>query len=49
MTLLTGGEQDAIIAELLLGDIEDQSGPEWPHPLGEEVRRCAASAPSCAS
>lgn len=39
VTLLTGGEQDAIIAELLLGDIEDQSGPEWPHPLGEEVRQ----------
>jgi superfamily I DNA/RNA helicase/RecB family exonuclease len=39
VTLLTGGEQDAIIAELLLGDIEDRSGPDWPHPLGEEVRQ----------
>ncbi|AMB58012.1 UrvD/REP family ATP-dependent DNA helicase [Microterricola viridarii] len=39
VTLLTGGEQDAIMSELLLGDIIDQAGPDWPHPLGEEVRQ----------
>ncbi len=36
--LLTGGEQDQIIAELLAGHIEDGAGPLWPEPLGEEVR-----------
>ncbi|MFF1877561.1 ATP-dependent helicase [Leifsonia sp. NPDC058230] len=36
--LLTGGEQDQIIAELLAGHIEDGTGPVWPDPLGEEVR-----------
>ncbi|WP_223695196.1 ATP-dependent helicase [Leifsonia poae] len=36
--LLTGGEQDTIIAQLLAGNIEDGSGPAWPEPLGEEVR-----------
>lgn len=36
--LLTGGEQDQIIAELLNGHIEDGTGPHWPEPLGEEVR-----------
>ncbi|UAJ80955.1 ATP-dependent helicase [Leifsonia sp. ZF2019] len=36
--LLTGGEQDQIIAELLAGHIEDGTGPRWPEPLGEEVR-----------
>ncbi|PPL19313.1 hypothetical protein GY24_06330, partial [Microterricola pindariensis] len=39
VTLLTGGEQDSIMSELLLGDILDQAGPDWPHPLGEEVRQ----------
>ncbi len=39
VTLLTGGEQDSIMAELLLGDIEDEAGPVWPAPLGEEVRQ----------
>ncbi|MFC6355045.1 PD-(D/E)XK nuclease family protein [Luethyella okanaganae] len=38
VTLLTGGEQDAIIAELLQGDIDDAAGPEWPEPLVPEVR-----------
>ncbi|MFF2051297.1 ATP-dependent helicase [Leifsonia sp. NPDC058194] len=36
--LLTGGEQDQIIAELLAGHIEDGTGPHWPEPLVEEVR-----------
>ena len=36
--LLTGGEQDQIIVELLAGHIEDGTGPVWPDPLGEEVR-----------
>ncbi|MFF1574518.1 PD-(D/E)XK nuclease family protein [Leifsonia sp. NPDC058292] len=36
--LLTGGEQDQIIAELLAGHIEDGAGPAWPEPLVEEVR-----------
>lgn len=38
VTLLTGGEQDSIMAELLAGDIEDGTGPEWPDPLVAEVR-----------
>lgn len=36
--LLTGGEQDQIIAELLSGHLEDGSGPAWPEPLVDEVR-----------
>ena len=32
--LLTGGEQDQIIAELLDGHLEDGTGPHWPEPLG---------------
>ncbi len=37
-TLLTGGEQDQIIAELLQGHRDDGTGPQWPEPLGPEVR-----------
>ncbi|MFA9276729.1 MAG: PD-(D/E)XK nuclease family protein [Rhodoluna sp.] len=37
--MLTGSEQDSIIAELLLGHIEDGSGPAWPDPLVPEVRQ----------
>jgi superfamily I DNA/RNA helicase/RecB family exonuclease len=37
-TLLTGGEQDSIIADLLAGDIADGSGPDWPPHLGPDVR-----------
>ena len=40
--LLTGAEQDQIIADLLDGHIEDQAGPTWPDPLGVEVRRLRA-------
>lgn len=36
--LLTGGEQDQIIAELLAGHLEDGTGPAWPDPLSSEVR-----------
>ncbi|GAA2060872.1 ATP-dependent DNA helicase [Leifsonia soli] len=36
--LLTGGEQDQIIAELISGHLEDGTGPVWPEPLVEEVR-----------
>ncbi|MEY4533280.1 MAG: hypothetical protein RI926_1049 [Actinomycetota bacterium] len=36
--LLTGSEQDSIITELLLGHIEDGTGPVWPDPLVPEVR-----------
>ncbi|WP_156109719.1 ATP-dependent helicase, partial [Cryobacterium sp. MLB-32] len=47
-TLLTGGEQDQIIAELLQGHLDDQSdgagrtapdAPAWPDVLGADVRR----------
>jgi superfamily I DNA/RNA helicase/RecB family exonuclease len=37
--LLTGGEQDQIIADLLAGHIEDGTGPLWPDPLTPDVRR----------
>jgi superfamily I DNA/RNA helicase/RecB family exonuclease len=40
-SLLTGGEQDAIIADLLGGDIEDQTGPAWPQHIGPMVRERA--------
>ena len=36
--LVTGGEQDADIAQLLLGNIEDGTGPDWPESLGPDVR-----------
>ncbi|KQR52595.1 ATP-dependent DNA helicase [Leifsonia sp. Leaf336] len=36
--LLTGGDQDQIIAELLNGHLEDGTGPVWPASLGPEVR-----------
>ncbi|TFD50566.1 ATP-dependent helicase [Cryobacterium frigoriphilum] len=38
-TLLTGGEQDQIIAELLQGHLDENTGPNWPASLGPEVRR----------
>lgn len=41
-TLLTGSEQDAIMADLLEGHIEDGTGPAWPDPLVPEVRARAA-------
>ncbi len=38
-TLLTGAEQDQIIAELLAGEIEDGTGAAWPDHLDADVRR----------
>ncbi|WP_172406954.1 UvrD-helicase domain-containing protein, partial [Clavibacter michiganensis] len=40
--LLTGAEQDQIIADLLAGHEELGTGPAWPDPLGVEVRRLRA-------
>src|SRR5690606_15743289 len=45
LRLVTGGEQDSDIAELLAGPLEDaaipglDSGPAWPEHLSPEVRR----------
>ncbi len=39
--LLTGAEQDADVAALLDGHLESGTGPDWPEPLGPEVRRTA--------
>lgn len=36
--MLTGSEQDAILADLLAGDIAEGTGPTWPDPLVPEVR-----------
>jgi superfamily I DNA/RNA helicase/RecB family exonuclease len=36
--LVTGGEQDADIAALLEGHLDDGAGPDWPESLGPEVR-----------
>jgi superfamily I DNA/RNA helicase/RecB family exonuclease len=36
--LVTGGDQDADIAELLRGHIEDGTGPSWPDNLEPDVR-----------
>ena len=36
--LLTGGEQDAIIADLLVGDDEDGRSGDWPDHLDADVR-----------
>jgi superfamily I DNA/RNA helicase/RecB family exonuclease len=37
--LLTGGEQDAILRQLLAGHEEDGGGPAWPERLPPSVRR----------
>jgi superfamily I DNA/RNA helicase/RecB family exonuclease len=37
--LITGGEQDNDVAELLAGHLEDGTGPAWPDHLAPEVRR----------
>lgn len=37
-TLFTGSEQDADVAALLAGHVEDGAGPVWPDHLGEAVR-----------
>ncbi|MCW4458105.1 ATP-dependent DNA helicase [Microbacterium sp. MPKO10] len=36
--LLTGAEQDHILAEILAGHVLDRSGPTWPDALGPDVR-----------
>ncbi|WP_167131491.1 ATP-dependent helicase [Paramicrobacterium chengjingii] len=36
--LLTGAEQDHILAEILAGHVLDGSGPVWPTSLGDDVR-----------
>ena len=40
--LVTGGEQDADINQLLAGQLEEGTGPIWPELLGPEVRRLRA-------
>ena len=40
-TLLTGGEQDAILADLLAGHDADGTGPDWPAPISSVVRERA--------
>jgi superfamily I DNA/RNA helicase/RecB family exonuclease len=37
--LLTGGDQDQIVKEILQGHIDDQTGPAWPQILAPEVRQ----------
>jgi superfamily I DNA/RNA helicase/RecB family exonuclease len=37
--LVTGGEQDSDLSQLLAGQVEDGTGPTWPQHLGPEVRR----------
>ncbi|QHC56938.1 AAA family ATPase [Rathayibacter tanaceti] len=38
-TLLTGGEQDALLAEVIEGHLEEGTGPRWPDEFSPEVRR----------
>lgn len=38
-SLLSGGDQDAIIRALLEGHLEEGTGPVWPEPLDPAVRR----------
>ncbi|MCJ1688974.1 ATP-dependent DNA helicase [Rathayibacter sp. VKM Ac-2927] len=38
-TLLTGGEQDVILSELLEGHLEEGTGPRWPDEFSPEVLR----------
>ncbi len=37
--LVTGGEQDSDLAQLVQGHIDEGTGPRWPDTLGPEVRR----------
>ncbi|WP_251856332.1 UrvD/REP family ATP-dependent DNA helicase [Herbiconiux sp. L3-i23] len=37
--LLTGAEQDRVLAELIEGHIDDDAGPAWPAALTPEIRR----------
>ncbi|MCU1639302.1 MAG: ATP-dependent helicase [Microbacteriaceae bacterium] len=36
--LITGGEQDSDLAQLLAGHVDDGTGPRWPEMLGPQVR-----------
>lgn len=36
--LITGGEQDADMSQLLAGHLDDGGGPDWPEMLGPHVR-----------
>ena len=36
--LLTGGDQDSDLAQLIAGHVADGTGPAWPSPLDPEVR-----------
>lgn len=36
--LITGGEQDSDLSQLLAGHLDDDSGPRWPEMLGPHVR-----------
>ncbi|WP_338052089.1 UvrD-helicase domain-containing protein [Rathayibacter rathayi] len=38
-TLLTGGEQDALLSELIEGHLEEGRGPRWPEEFSPEVLR----------
>ncbi|GAA4670642.1 ATP-dependent helicase [Frondihabitans cladoniiphilus] len=38
-TLLTGGDQDAIVRALLEGHLDEGDGPAWPEPLGPVVQQ----------
>ncbi|MFT4124449.1 MAG: PD-(D/E)XK nuclease family protein [Microbacteriaceae bacterium] len=40
--LVSGAEQDADIAQLLAGHVEDGTGPRWPEPIDEAVRALPA-------
>jgi superfamily I DNA/RNA helicase/RecB family exonuclease len=42
LRLISGGEQDRELAQLLDGHIADGSGPQWPELLGPDVRRLRA-------
>jgi superfamily I DNA/RNA helicase/RecB family exonuclease len=37
--LVTGGEQDSDLSQLLEGQLDDGTGPAWPEHLGPQVRR----------
>jgi superfamily I DNA/RNA helicase/RecB family exonuclease len=42
LRLISGGEQDLELSQLLAGHEADDSGPAWPDPLGPDVRRLRA-------
>jgi superfamily I DNA/RNA helicase/RecB family exonuclease len=42
LRLISGGEQDLELSQLLAGHEADATGPRWPEPLGADVRRLRA-------